>query len=560
MRLDRTTRARLLAGIVALMGLLNVTSSAFFTVTGRLQWLRQVLPPEITLGSRSLSLVAGFFLMAVAWNLAQRKQVAWLVTTWLLLISAFSHILKGLDVEEAAIALALLGLLWWFRRDFTVRSDPSAIQSLLFAGPYAIVFFFLYAVLGFYLLRYQFRPPFDLNMAIAETIRLATFQGEQFYMPLTREARWFVESITLMAGVGVLYLAYNLMRPVLRPVPVTRPDRDVAGEIIHSYGSSGIAYFALGHDKSYFFNNDANCVISYVLVRGVALAAGDPIGLPTDVGPTIKAFRAFCEENDWTPAFYQVQEATLPLYHASGFETLKIGEEALLDIATFDTKGKAKDDLRSAINRARREGWQFRFFDRPIEDAALVAQLQALSEAWLADRFGGEMGFTMGGSSISGSNETLVSAVANASGQVLAFMTWVPMYGQRGWAGDFMRRAADAPNGIMEYLIVATIERLRERGDQVLSLGLAPLANVEPENPQAVLSLEKGIALIYERFNTAYHYRSLHQFKKKFVPRWESRYLAYPSLATLPRIVYALVNAQMPHFSLSEIAKLVRQS
>lgn len=86
MRLDKTARARLLAGIVALMGLLNVASSAFFTVTGRLQWLRYVLPPEITLGSRSLTLVAGFFLIAVAWNLAQRKRVAWLFTSWLLLI------------------------------------------------------------------------------------------------------------------------------------------------------------------------------------------------------------------------------------------------------------------------------------------------------------------------------------------------------------------------------------------------------------------------------------------------------------------------------------------
>jgi hypothetical protein len=44
-------------------------------------------------------------------------------------------------------------------------------------------------------------------------------------------------------------------------------------------------------------NDDATCVIPYVLVRDVALAAGDPIGPPGDIGPTINAFRAFCEEN-----------------------------------------------------------------------------------------------------------------------------------------------------------------------------------------------------------------------------------------------------------------------
>jgi len=558
MKLDTTTRARLLAGVIALMGLLNVTSSAFFTVTGRLQWLRQVLPPEITLGSRSLTLVAGFFLMATAWNLAQRKRVAWLLTVWLLLISALTHVLKGLDVEEATIALVLLAVLWWSRRDFTVRSDPHAIQSILFATPYSILFFFIYALLGFYLLRHQFRPGFDLGGAIEETINLATFQGEQLYTPLTHRARWFVESITLMAGVGVLYLVYNLMRPVLRPAPVTRRDRDVAAEIVRAYGSSSIAYFALGHDKSYFFNDDATCVVPYVLVRDVALLAGDPIGPREDIGPTINAFRAFCEENGWAPAFYQVQESWLPLYHAAGFETLKIGEEALIDLQTFDTKGKVKDDLRSAINRAKREGWQFLFFDQPIDNSELIAQIEAVSEDWLADKFGGEMGFTMGGTPIAGSDETLVTLATDATGRVMAFMTWAPMYGVRGWAGDLMRRVSDAPGGVMDYLIVSTINQLRERGDQVISLGLAPLANVESENPDAILSLEKGLELIYERFNTVYHFKSLHDFKQKFSPRWESRYLICPGLATLPRVVYALVNAQMPHFGLSELAKLVR--
>lgn len=557
-RLDRNIRARILAAIVVLMGGLNVVSSAFIFTTGRLHWLRQVLPMEITLGSRGLNLVAGFFLIAVGWNLAQRKRVAWLITVWLLLISALSHVLKGLDVEEAVSALVLLGLLWGFRRDFNVRSDPNAVQSLLFAAPYAILFFFGYAILGFYLLRHQFQTGFDLGQVLQDTINLATFQGEHLYIPHTHQARWFIESITLMEGVGLSYLVYNLMRPVLQPTPISRRDRRVAAEIIRTYAASGIAYFALGQDKSYFFNEDGTCVIPYMLTGGVALAAGDPIGPDEDIEPTIAAFCAYCDENDWTSAYFQVQETTLPLYHAADFETLKIGEEAMLDLASFDLKGKAKDDLRAAVNRAGREGWQFFFCDQPIEDQALVAKLEAISEAWLSDKFGGEMGFTMGGTPITGSHETLVTGATDATGQVMAFVTWAPVFAVRGWTVDFMRRAPGAPNGVMEYVMVETINRLRERGDRVVSLGLAPLANVEAENPDAILSLEKGIELIYERFNTAYRFKSLHQFKEKFIPRWENRYLVYPNLAAVPRVVYALVNAQMPNFGLSELAKLAR--
>jgi len=548
------------AAVVALMGLLNVTSSAFFPLPARLRWLRQVLPMEILLGSRSLNLVAGFFLVALAWNLAERKRIAWLLTVWLMLLSALSHVLKGLDVAEATVALVLLVLLWALRRDFTVRSDPGVVQGLLFATPYVLILFFGYAILGFYLLRHQFQPGFDLGAVIQETQYLATFQGTQLYQAHTRQAHYFTSSIPLMAGAGVLYLVYSLMRPVLRPTPVTRRDRGVAAEIIRLHGSNSIAYFTLGHDKSYFFNDDGSCLIAYALVRDVALAAGDPIGANEDISPTIDSFRALCDENDWTPAFYQAQETHLPLYRDAGLDAIKIGEEALLDLHTFHTRGEARKDLRTAMNRAKREGWQFSFFDHPVADPALVAKLEAISETWLADKFGGEMGFTMGGTPIAGSHETLLSTVTDAQGQLLAFVTWAPMYAARGWAVDFMRRAHDAPNGAMEYTMTETILRLQARGDQVVSLGLAPLANVEADAAEDILSLEKGIELIYRRFNTAYGFKSLHDFKKKFDPRWESRYLIYPGVTVLPRVAYALVNAQMPNFSLSDMAKLVRPS
>ena len=556
--MGKTARAHLLASVIALMGLLNVFSSAFAPVTHRLRWLREVLPLAVTLGSRSLNLAAGFLLMAVAWNLAQRKRVAWLITIWLLLVSAFSHVLKGLDAGEALLALTLLGILWACRRDFIVRSDPGAIQSLLFALPYTLSFFSLYALLGFYLLRHQLRPGFNPSLAILEAINLATFQGPQYYQALTWRALWFFDSINLLAGVGALYLMYSLMRPVLHPDPNTQRDRRQAEEIVRQHGTSCIAWFALAHDKSYFFNEDATCVVPYVLVRDVALVAGDPIGPPEAMEATIRAFASFCEVNDWVPAFYQVRETLLPAYRAMDWERIKIGEEARIDVTTFDLRGKAKEDLRTAMNRARREGWGFHLYDRPIDDPALVDELHRVSELWLAHKFGGEMGFSMGGTPIEGSRETLVTVVTSPAGQVWAFVTWVPMYGARGWAADYMRRVPGAPNGVMEYLVVSTIEALRERGDQVLSLSLAPLANVAAGRSEASLSLERGLQLIYERFNTAYHYKSLYEFKSKFVPQWESRYLIYPSLGVLPRVVYAIVHAHMPLFRLGELARLLR--
>ena len=556
LRLDKKARARLIAAIVGLTGLLDVASSVISI--GRLESLLQVLPPAVTLGSRALTLLAGFFLISVAYNLAKRKKVAWLVAIMLLSITTVTNLLTDLNIEETAIALALIGALWYTRRDFTVRSDPRALERLLFEAPYAILFFTLYSILGFYVIHNELQPNFELASVATEILNLATLQGAKLYTPLTIRAQWFLESITLISGISILYLANSITHYMLQPRPETQHHREVASQIIHTFGSNSLAYFTLSKDKTYFLNPNETSLIAYVLKNRVALAVGDPIGPPEETQPTIKAFRKLCEENDWVPAFHRVGENTLPSYIEEGFKTLKVGEEALVDIQTFDTKGSAKSDLREAMNRSKREGWQFLFFDHTIDDQNLIARMQEISDEWLQGKFGGEYGFTMGSTPLDGSDETLVSVAADSKGKAQAFLTLAPMYGIKGWVGDNLRRSKDAPPGISDYLVVSTIFKLRERGDTVLSLGLAPLANVT-ETPTGRLSPERILELIYERVNSVYRFKSLHEFKKKFDPRWENRYLTYPNSPSLPRIIYAFLGVHTPNFSIAELEKLIRK-
>jgi len=88
----------------------------------------------------------------------------------------------------------------------------------------------------------------------------------------------------------------------------------------------------------------------------------------------------------------------------------------------------------------------------------------------------------------------------------------------------------------MDFLLYHSLLQLKERNYTEASLANAPLANVAaPHGP-----LERGVALLFENMNEFYGYRNLFQFKKKFAPRWEGRYLIYPKGADLPRVAYAL--------------------
>jgi phosphatidylglycerol lysyltransferase len=85
-------------------------------------------------------------------------------------------------------------------------------------------------------------------------------------------------------------------------------------------------------------------------------------------------------------------------------------------------------------------------------------------------------------------------------------------------------------------LLAESLLQLKAAGLDEASLSNAPLANVgDPHG-----TLDRGVALIFEKMNSFYGYKNLFQFKKKFYPRWEGRFLVYPAGTDLPRVAYAL--------------------
>ena len=114
-------------------------------------------------------------------------------------------------------------------------------------------------------------------------------------------------------------------------------------------------------------------------------------------------------------------------------------------------------------------------------------------------------------------------------------MNVLPLYLSSVGNFDLMRRRPDAPNGVMEYLVVALIHRFRAEGRMGMTLGLAPLANIDGEGIP-----DRALRLLYDRGTRVFNYQGLHHFKEKWNPVWEARYLAYRSDTELPRIAGAL--------------------
>lgn len=583
-----------LALTVALMGIINGLAVLLPVRLGRLAlfvyWIEQFAPftpsiwPFIRVG-RTISLILGFFLLLLALGLARGKQRAWQFALALLPLSVFVHIVKGLDVEEAGLALIVwLGLLY-SKPFFCVKSDPWRMWQgvlLLFLG---FILLLIYSLSGLYILQAEIQMPGTFGAFLRSLLlRILNFPALEL-TPLTRRAAWFLQSIPWLSATALLTGMFFLLRPVSARWWVAYQKgriaqmRQKAMELVRSYGGQTLAFFALAPENLSYLDTSGNGLVNYRLSGNIAVVLGDPICAPEDFERVMRGFLDLCALHDWRAAFYQAHPEHLPTYHTLGLHAFKIGEEAIINPQAFTLSGSAMANVRTSCRRAEREGVVIHWYEgAPPEE--VLEQLQHLSKAWL-ERKGGkhasEMGFSMGrldelkdaaarADAIAGISQSsknglpigvprLITGVAMSStGKACAFVTFTPIYGSPayepayhgnqartrgwGWALDLMRRSPDAPPGVIELLIVRAIERFRAYGAEVVSLGMVALADTRQEMTPAQRQLA---SFVMDHLRLLETHRSLFKFKEKFHPSWESRYVVASTTLALPKIALAIL-------------------
>ena len=529
-----------------LVGLVNLLSAVSPSLPERVRWLMPVFPFPIRAGGHVFAALTGFLLLTLAANLLRRKRVAWLLTVTLLGVSIASHLIKGLDYEESLLAIVPLIQLIVMRKTFTARSDrPSILQGIhVLIG--ALLFTLAYGTAGFYVLDDRFAVNgtpvnFGLFASIEQTLAIFFTEDNAGLEPTTRYSAFFINSIYIVGAGTLIYALFMLLRPVLlRGDPATLGDRRRAKDIIDQYGQTSLARLSLLKDKSYYFSPSGQSVVAYVAKGRAAISLGDPIGPPQDRVETILTFSQFCDRNDWFPAFYETSTEQLACYSELGFQQIQIGEEAIVDLVSFTLKGKAAQNLRTALNRSAKAGYQFELYESPIQPE-LFQQLKPVSDEWLKDKQGSEKQFSIGWFDEDYLRDCSIAVVYDANHQVVAFANLLSGYNRREVTIDLMRHRLDAEKGTMDFLFVSMFQHLKEAEYDSFNLSLSPLAGVGAK-PSA-RRVEKALNYLFNHLNQFYNFKGLHQFKEKFQPRWEPRYLVFPNRAALPEIILGLVRA-----------------
>ncbi len=546
------------------MGLVDLVSALLSRPPERLLALKHLVPTAVLDTSRTFTLLAGVLLLLAANGLRLGKRRAFVGALFLCAVSVPVNLLKAFDFEEASVATALMFLLGVSGEAFAVKSRALSWRAVRPGVVAVIVGVLAYAVVGSWIVERLYAPA-DASLARAVSEALYQLLGlGQPVLEVSRAhhvVRWFLGSISV---IGVTLLG-GLALALLRPATHSRRHRaelDRVRELLRDHGDSTVAAYALAADVDHFFSGNRRAVIAYRYESDALLVIGDPIGPSEEIPSLLADFEIFCREHDWRFGFYQARPEYLPWYEARGWRSVHIGEDPVLFVDRFTLEGSAMGDVRRSVRKLTEQGLEVRLYrpeENPFSHAAdresLLDALRRISNEWLSDKPGSEMGFCMGRFDAAALDSVLLAiAIDPARGAVEGFCTWTPIPARRGWALDLMRRRRAAPSGVMELIVARTVEHARAHGDAILSLSLSALVRVD--SPSAPASTppsneESARAFLIERLSRFYDFQGLFHWKRKFAPVFEHRYLVYPSALALPALALALARAQRPEGLLS---------
>jgi lysylphosphatidylglycerol synthetase-like protein (DUF2156 family) len=497
--------ASLIAAGAAFVGALGIFSALTPEMADRFRIVRGVLPPGVPGAARVLVLAFGVMLVWLWRSLARRKRRAWQLALALVVGSTAAHLAKGLDVEEATSGIVLLVALVRWRGEFSAGGDPAGRWPALWMAGLA----------G----------------------GLGTLSWLRSVDHLDFSAR-VEDALLVVLGCLTFRALYLWLRPMVAPCHDAQ-ERSQAEGLVQRHGEDSLAFFALRRDKSYFFSPSGRSFLAYRVVNGCALVSGDPIGAADELGELVDEFRRVARSRAWRLALLGVGEPLLPLYRSRGFRPLYLGDEAIVRPQEFSLEGRPIRKVRQSVTRLEREGYRTRVLAAHELDDALRAQLTHVSAEWRG-RWP-ERGFTMAMDSLFGYDEGIFAIAEDAAGRVGGFIQLVPSPASGGYSLATMRRRRDTPNGLMEFLVVRTIEWAREADVPELSLNFSVMGGVlrnASSRPRRMLRF----ALL--KADRLFQIERLHSFNRKFMPEWRPRYICCERWSDLPAIGVAYLHAE----------------
>jgi lysyl-tRNA synthetase class 2 len=518
----------------ALAGVLTLASSLSPNLPERQRLLEAFEPAGVATAAHVVGVAAGLFLLWTSWGVLRGRRPTIRAAVAVLGALVVVHAAKGLDYEEALIALGVAAVLRTGLRAAAREREPSRAAAALLiavvavAGAYSVLLS-AYMVSGA-------RP--QLGTAL---VRAAGALVDQDAARLGDVARVALNVCIALGLVSVVMALRALLAPARPQDGHDAGEHARAATIVGRYGHDSIAPFILRADKAFFFAHGG--VVAYRTLRETAVVSGDPVGPPGSAPFILAAFLVFAEARGWDVVVVSARDEHLRAYREVGLRTMRIGSEAVVDPAAFSLAGRAGRTARKAVHRVAKHGWTVELVPAARLDRRLAGEVDAVQRAW-GRRHRRLTGFAMASDRLWGAPEDaddLYALARNPAGELRAFQRYV-RHGA-GLSLDAMRRLDDEPNGISDALVVAVLEHARDTGCREVSLNFAGFAHL-----MAADTLERRSQRLarwaLRRMHRRFQLERLVRFTAKFSPEQRARHLVYTRQTRLPLAALRVMQAE----------------
>src|SRR3954468_234112 len=337
---------RLAGGLTALAGLLNVASALTPNLAERARVLLHVEDADFVPLAHALALSAGVALLVLAVYLGRRRRRAVLLTVTVLAVAGALNLIKGLDVEEAAIDWALAAFLLWGRGAFCVRHELP-LRHTLRAAPLLASLAFAAALTAVYAASGSITPRFDLATAARETLDLLLLTGGPLHFH--GHFGWIPTAVGILSMATLGAIAWGVFRPLAAPLRREETARRTAVDLVRSHGDDTLSFFKLRDDKRYLFSPDRRALAGYCIENGVLLVSGDPVGAPDALPALARELRAFADVRGLKIAVLGASDRAKPLWEGRRARSFYIGDEAVVEVEKFSLEGRPIRKVRQSV-------------------------------------------------------------------------------------------------------------------------------------------------------------------------------------------------------------------
>lgn len=503
----------LLGVLVFLGGAMLLVSGALPAAGERMVTLSAILPLAVSEAAHVAASLVGVLLLFVALGLYRRLDGAFWAARLLLIAGALLSIAKGLDYEEATVLLATAALLQWTRTAYYRRTrltaEPLSPEWLVGVGAAiglsVLIGLFAYRRVGY---SSDLWWRFETDANASRFLRTSLAVG----LSLIGAAIWRLFSA------APLPMMHETLPPAVAELAFARSDRTDA-------------MLAFTGDKRFLISEAGDAFLMYQVQGASWIVIGDPVGPAEAWSELLWAIRARADAAQGRLLLYQIGLRIVPIAIELGLKLVKYGEEASVDLETYTLDTPDMRSVRKASRVAERAGAVFEVVPA-AKIPAILDDLAAISDWWLADKDHAEKGFSVGRFDRDYMTR-FDCAVVRVEGAIVAFANiWAMPNGQE-LSVDLMRHSAAMPQGTMDFLFTRLMAWGQAQGFRRFALGMAPLSGIEARRLSPMWS--KIAAFLFRHGERFYGFGGLRAYKEKFNPQWSPRYIASPGGTALLR-------------------------